>query len=76
MLNYIFILSTVVVMQTIKETKMKRYEYNFKTNEGNEKITLKGKGIKSAIKNFNAPFISVEYINKNGETITKKVGTK
>ena len=55
---------------------MKRYEYNFKTNEGNEKITLKGKGIKSAIKNFNAPFISVEYINKNGETITKKVGTK
>ncbi len=52
---------------------MKRYEYQFKTTKGNDTITLKGKGIKSAIKKFNAPFLSVEYVNKNNKRI-KKVG--
>ena len=52
---------------------MKRYDYQFKTIEGNETVTLKGKGIKSAIKEFNAPFLSVEYVNKNNKRI-KKVG--
>tara|TARA_R100001015_G_C4527281_1_gene94656 strand:- start:158 stop:340 length:183 start_codon:yes stop_codon:yes gene_type:complete len=52
---------------------MNRYDYQFKTINGNETITLKGKGLKSAIKEFNAPFVSVEYVNKNNKRI-KKVG--
>ena len=50
---------------------MKRYEYNFITKDSNEIITVKGKGIKTAIKKFNAPFLSVEYINKNNKLINK-----
>ena len=50
---------------------MKRYEYKFHTNTGIETITVKGKGIKEAIKKFNAPFLSVEYINKNNKLINK-----
>ena len=33
---------------------MKRYDYKFTTNKGSELITVKGKGIKKAIKEFNA----------------------
>ena len=51
---------------------MKRYDYQFKTIEGNETITLRCKGLKSAIKKFNAPFLSVEYVNKNNKRITKE----
>ena len=50
---------------------MKRYDYKFTTNKGSELITVKGKGIKKAIKEFNAPFLTVEYINKNNKLINK-----
>ena len=50
---------------------MKRYEYNFNTLDGIKIIHLKGKGIKQAIKVFNAPFLSVKYLNKNNKVITK-----
>ena len=52
---------------------MKRYEYKFHTNNGVKTITVKGKGIKQAIKKFNVPFLSVEYINKNNKLINKGV---
>lgn len=45
---------------------LKRYQYEFTTHEGIETITVKGKGRKSAIKKFNAPFIKLTYVNKNG----------
>ena len=48
---------------------MNRYDYKFNTLEGIKTITVKGKGIKQAIKEFNAPFLTVEYINKNGSRI-------
>jgi hypothetical protein len=51
--------------------KMERYNYKFTTNKGSEVITVKGKGIKRAIKEFNAPFLTVEYINKNNKRIVK-----
>ena len=51
---------------------MKRYEYKFHTNNGIETINVKGKGIKKAIKEFNAAFLQVEYINKKGKKIIKK----
>tara|TARA_R100000458_G_C8249155_1_gene226443 strand:- start:357 stop:515 length:159 start_codon:yes stop_codon:yes gene_type:complete len=51
---------------------MKRYDYKFNTNKGIELITVKGKGIKRAIKEFNAPFLTVEYINKNNKKIVKR----
>ena len=50
---------------------MKRYEYKFTTNKGSELVTVKGKGIKQAIKKFNAPFLIVEYINKNNKLVMK-----
>jgi hypothetical protein len=50
---------------------MERYNYKFTTNKGSEVITVKGKGIKRAIKEFNAPFLTVEYINKNNKRIVK-----
>ena len=50
---------------------MKRYEYKFHTNNGIKTITVKGKGIKQAIKEFNAEFLSVEYVNKNNKLINK-----
>ena len=58
-------------MNIYKGEIMKRYEYKFHTNIGIETITVKGKGIKQAIKKFNAPFLSVEYINKNNKLINK-----
>ena len=51
---------------------MKRYEYKFNTLEGIKTITVKGKGIKQAIKEFNAPFLTVVYINKRGKKIIKQ----
>jgi len=48
---------------------MKRYEYKFHTNNGIKTIIVKGKGIKQAIKEFNAPFLQVDYKNKNNKTI-------
>ena len=51
---------------------MERYEYKFTTNKGSEVITVKGKGIKGAIKEFKAAFLTVEYINKNNKLITRK----
>ena len=64
---------------------MNRYDYKFTThkeylndkallpiNNNVEIITVKGKGIKQAIKEFNAPFLTVEYINKNNKLINKK----
>tara|TARA_R100001082_G_scaffold107331_1_gene81074 strand:- start:528 stop:686 length:159 start_codon:yes stop_codon:yes gene_type:complete len=51
---------------------MKRYDYKFTTNKGNEVITVKGKGVKQAIKEFKAEFLTVEYINKNNKLITRK----
>lgn len=64
---------------------MKRYDYKFTTHKEylNDKallpinnnvkiITVKGKGIKQAIKEFNAPFLTVEYINKNNKKIVKR----
>jgi len=56
----------------LKGETMKRYDYKFITNKGSELITVKGKGIKKAIKEFNAPFLTVEYINKNNKLINKK----
>lgn len=50
---------------------MNRYDYKFNTVEGIKKITVKGKGIKQAIKKFNAPFLTVEYINKNNKRVVK-----
>ena len=50
---------------------MNRYDYKFNTVEGIKTITVKGKGIKEAIKKFNAPFLTVEYINKKGNRIIK-----
>ena len=50
---------------------MKRYEYKFNTLEGIKTITVKGKGIKQAIKEFNAPFLTVVYFNKRGKKIIK-----
>tara|TARA_A100001515_G_scaffold21919_1_gene16632 strand:+ start:1221 stop:1406 length:186 start_codon:yes stop_codon:yes gene_type:complete len=54
-----------------KGKKMNRYDYKFNTKEGIKTITVKGKGIKQAIKEFNASFLTVEYINKNGSKIIK-----
>ena len=51
---------------------MKRYEYKFNTLEGIKTITVKGKGIKQAIKEFNAPFLTVEYINKRNNKVIKR----
>ena len=51
---------------------MKRYEYKFTTNKGSEVITVKGKGIKGAIKEFKAEFLTVEYLNKNNKLVIKK----
>ena len=51
---------------------MKRYDYKFTTNKGSEVITVKGKGVKQAIKEFEAPFLTVEYINKNNKKIVKR----
>jgi|TARA_R100000479_G_scaffold24831_1_gene9380 hypothetical protein len=48
---------------------MNRYDYKFNTKDGIKTITVKGKGIKQAIKKFNAAFLTVEYINKNGNRI-------
>ena len=50
---------------------MNRYEYKFNTKEGIKTITVKGKGIKQTIKKFNAPFLTVEYVNKKGSQIIK-----
>ena len=50
---------------------MNRYDYKFNTVEGIKTITVKGKGIKQAIKEFNAAFLSVEYINKNNKRVVK-----
>ena len=50
---------------------MNRYNYKFNTKEGIKTITVKGKGIKQAIKEFNAAFLSVEYINKNNKRVVK-----
>ena len=50
---------------------MNRYDYKFNTLEGIKTIKVKGKGIKQAIKQFNAPFLTVEYINKKGNRIIK-----
>jgi len=50
---------------------MNRYNYKFNTLEGIETITVKGKGIKKAVKEFDAPFLTVEYINKNNKRIVK-----
>ena len=55
-----------------KGDEMKRYEYKFHTNNGIENITVKGKGIKQAIKEFNAPFLTVVYVNKKGKKIIKE----
>ena len=44
---------------------MKRYEYKFHTNNGIKTITVKGKGIKQAIKEFDSDFLQVDYKNKN-----------
>jgi hypothetical protein len=49
--------------------KMNRYEYKFNTKDGIKTVTVKGKGIKQAIKQFNEPFLTVEYINKNGSRV-------
>lgn len=65
------IIIVVVVIKINKGVNMKRYEYNFNTLEGIKIIHLKGKGIKQAIKVFNAPFLSVKYLNKNNKVITK-----
>ena len=51
---------------------MERYDYKFTTNRGSEKWRIKGKGIKQAIKKFNAPFLIVEYINKNNKLVIKE----
>ncbi len=51
---------------------MKRYEYKFNTLEGIKTITVKGKGIKQAIKEFNAPFLTVEYVNKRNNKVIKR----
>tara|TARA_X000000368_G_scaffold366138_1_gene312763 strand:- start:841 stop:1038 length:198 start_codon:yes stop_codon:yes gene_type:complete len=64
---------------------MKRYEYKFTThkeylnnkallpiNNNVEIITVKGKGIKGAIKEFKAAFLTVEYLNKNNKLVIKK----
>jgi len=51
---------------------MKRYDYKFTTNKGNEVVTVKGKGIKQAIKKINAAFLTVEYINKNNKLVIKE----
>ena len=48
---------------------MNRYDYKFNTKEGIKTITVKGKGIKQAIKEFNDSFLTVEYVNKNGRRI-------
>lgn len=48
---------------------MKRYEYKFHTNNGIKTITVKGKGIKQAIKEFDSDFLQVDYKNKNNKTI-------
>ena len=48
---------------------MKRYEYKFHTNNGIKTITVKGKGIKQAIKKFDSDFLQVDYKNKNNTTI-------
>jgi len=48
---------------------MKRYEYKFHTNDGVKTITVKGKGIKQAIKKFDSDFLQVDYKNKNNKTI-------
>ena len=61
-----------MVIQAKQGNKMKRYEYGFITKDSNEIITVKGKGIKQAIKEFNAPFLTVVYINKRGKKITRK----
>ena len=50
---------------------MNRYDYKFNTLEGIKTITVKGKGIKKAIKKFNTDFLSVEYLNKNNKRIVK-----
>jgi len=52
---------------------MRRYDYKFTTNKGSEVVRVKGKGIKQAIKEFNAPFLTVEYINKNNKLVIKEV---
>ena len=44
---------------------MKRYDYTFTTKEGKKTIRV-AKGLKGAIKEFNAPFSEVVYVNKNG----------
>ena len=44
---------------------MKRYDYTFTTKEGKKTIRVT-KGLKGAIKQFNAPFSEVVYVNKNG----------
>lgn len=50
---------------------MKRYDYTFTTKEGTKTIRVT-KGLKGAIKEFNAPFSKVTYVNKNGsiQTVT------
>tara|TARA_R100000654_G_scaffold20330_2_gene40977 strand:- start:171 stop:329 length:159 start_codon:yes stop_codon:yes gene_type:complete len=50
---------------------MNRYDYKFNTLEGIKTIKVKGKGIKQAIKEFNAEFLTVEYINKRNKRIVK-----
>jgi len=50
---------------------MNRYDYKFNTKEGIKTISVKGKGIKQAVKEFNASFLTVEYINKNNKRIVK-----
>jgi len=50
---------------------MNRYDYKFNTVEGIKTITVKGKGVKQAIKKFNAAFLTVEYLNKNNKRIVK-----
>ena len=60
-------------MVFIKEgKKMNRYDYKFNTVEGIKTITVKGKGIKQAIKEFNAAFLTVEYINKRNNKVIKR----
>ena len=51
---------------------MNRYDYKFNTLEGIKTITVKGKGIKQAIKEFNAAFLTVEYINKRNNKVIKR----
>jgi len=59
----------IMDVTNIKGEEMKRYEYKFHTKDGIKTITVKGKGIKQAIKEFDDDFLQVDYKNKNNTTI-------